>query len=137
LIFWPRWRSGSAERFSARWDRFTPEETGRAAGLPFLGAEAVILLGLDESKIAAGPALRKIGELLRNARGAAGARGVVMRARYPDCDAIVDRDGVEIRYERTAGRLAILLLPAWSAGAFPVLEDADPVPGTAFHGGVR
>src|SRR6185437_7779807 len=35
------------------------------AGLPFLGAEAVILLGLDESKIAAGPALRKIGELLR------------------------------------------------------------------------
>jgi hypothetical protein len=35
------------------------------AALPFLGAEAVILLGLDESKIAARPALRKIGELLR------------------------------------------------------------------------
>src|SRR5205809_8002114 len=38
-----------------------------------------------------------------------------MRARYPDCDAIVARDGVEIRYERYGqGRLAILLLPAWS-----------------------
>ena len=38
-----------------------------------------------------------------------------MRARYPDCDGIVARDGVEIRYERYGqGRLAILLLPAWS-----------------------
>src|SRR5260370_32007820 len=38
-----------------------------------------------------------------------------MRARYPECDGIVARDGVEIRYERYGqGRLAILLLPAWS-----------------------
>jgi pimeloyl-ACP methyl ester carboxylesterase len=38
-----------------------------------------------------------------------------MRARYPDCDAIVARDGVQIHYERYGqGRLAILLLPAWS-----------------------
>ena len=38
-----------------------------------------------------------------------------MRARYPDGDAIVARDGVEIRYERYGqGRLAILLLPTWS-----------------------
>jgi AcrR family transcriptional regulator len=44
---------------------FTPQELAALAGLPFLVAEAVILLGLDESKIAAGPALRKIGELLR------------------------------------------------------------------------
>jgi AcrR family transcriptional regulator len=44
---------------------FTPEELAALAGLPFLGAEAVILLGLDESKIAARPALRKVGELLR------------------------------------------------------------------------
>jgi AcrR family transcriptional regulator len=44
---------------------FSPEELAALAGLPFLGAEAVILLGLDESKIAARPALRKIGELLR------------------------------------------------------------------------
>ena len=44
---------------------FTPEELAALAGLPFLGAETVILLGLDDSKIAGRPALRKIGELLR------------------------------------------------------------------------
>ena len=38
-----------------------------------------------------------------------------MRARYPDCDGIVARDGVEIRYERYGqGRPTILLLPTWS-----------------------
>ena len=54
----------AAERFGSA-GPFTPAELAALAGLPFLGAEAVILLGLDESKIAAGPALRKIGELLR------------------------------------------------------------------------
>jgi AcrR family transcriptional regulator len=44
---------------------FTPEELAALAGLPFLGAEAVILLGLNDSKIAGRPALRTIGELLR------------------------------------------------------------------------
>ncbi len=44
---------------------FTPEELAALAGLPFLGAEAVILLGLGDSKIAGRPALRKIGDLLR------------------------------------------------------------------------
>ena len=38
-----------------------------------------------------------------------------MRARYPDSDGLVVRDGVEIRYERYGeGRPAILLLPTWS-----------------------
>jgi pimeloyl-ACP methyl ester carboxylesterase len=38
-----------------------------------------------------------------------------MRARYPDCEGIVVRDGVMIRYERYGqGRPTILLLPAWS-----------------------
>jgi pimeloyl-ACP methyl ester carboxylesterase len=38
-----------------------------------------------------------------------------MRARYPDSDGIVVRDGVEIRYERYGqGWPTILLLPAWS-----------------------
>jgi pimeloyl-ACP methyl ester carboxylesterase len=38
-----------------------------------------------------------------------------MRARYPDSDRIVVRDGVEIRYERYGeGQPAILLLPTWS-----------------------
>jgi AcrR family transcriptional regulator len=57
-----------ARRAAARFGSlgpFTPEELAALAGLPFLGAEAVILLGLDESKIAARPALRKIGELMR------------------------------------------------------------------------
>jgi AcrR family transcriptional regulator len=54
----------AAKRFGSL-GPFTPEELAALAGLPFLGAEAVILLGLDESKIAARPALRKIGELLR------------------------------------------------------------------------
>ena len=54
----------AAERFGSL-GPFTPEEMAALAGLPFLGAEAVILLGLDDSKIAARPALRKIGELLR------------------------------------------------------------------------
>jgi AcrR family transcriptional regulator len=44
---------------------FTPEELAALAGLPFIGAEALILVGLDESKIAARSALRKVGELLR------------------------------------------------------------------------
>ena len=44
---------------------FTAEELAALAGLPFLGAETVILLGLDDSKIAGRPALRRIGELLR------------------------------------------------------------------------
>jgi hypothetical protein len=55
----------AAERFGSL-GPFTPEELAALAGLPFLGAEAVILLGLDESKIAGRPALRKIGELLRS-----------------------------------------------------------------------
>ncbi|MDR2986920.1 MAG: alpha/beta hydrolase [Nocardiopsaceae bacterium] len=38
-----------------------------------------------------------------------------MRARYPDSDGLVVRDGVEIRYERYGeGSPTILLLPTWS-----------------------
>jgi AcrR family transcriptional regulator len=44
---------------------FTPEEVAALAGLPFLGAETVILLGLDDTAIAARSALRKIGDVLR------------------------------------------------------------------------
>src|SRR5262252_2038268 len=54
----------AAKRFGSL-GPFTPDELAALAGLPFLGAEAVILLGLDDSKIAGRPALRKIGELLR------------------------------------------------------------------------
>ena len=54
----------AAKRFGPM-SPFTAEELAALAGLPFLGAEAVILLGLDDAKIAGRPALRKIGELLR------------------------------------------------------------------------
>jgi len=54
----------AAKRFGPQ-SPFTAEELAALAGLPFLGAEAVILLGLDDAKIAGRPALRKIGELLR------------------------------------------------------------------------
>ena len=57
-----------AERATQRLGRrspFTAAELGALAGLPFIGAEAAILLGLDESSVAARSALRKIGELLR------------------------------------------------------------------------
>jgi AcrR family transcriptional regulator len=64
----------AAERFGSL-GPFTPEEMAALAGLPFLGAEAVILLGLDESKIAARPAVCKIGELLRLLEEPPGPRG--------------------------------------------------------------
>ena len=60
-----------------------------------------------------------------------------MRARYPDCDGIVVRDGVEIRYERYGqGWPGDPAAADVVAGAFPALEDAGSVSGTAFHGGV-
>jgi AcrR family transcriptional regulator len=44
---------------------FTPEEVAALAGLSFLGAETVILLGLDDAAIPARSALRTIGDVLR------------------------------------------------------------------------
>ena len=44
---------------------FRPEEVAALAGLPFLGAETVILLGLDDTVIAARSALHKVGDVLR------------------------------------------------------------------------
>jgi AcrR family transcriptional regulator len=57
-----------ARRAAVRFDLgpFTPEEVAALAGLPFLGAEEVILLGLDDNAIAARSALRKVGEVLRS-----------------------------------------------------------------------
>lgn len=54
----------ASKRLGAR-SPFTPEELGALAGLPFIGAEATILLGLDDSSIAARSALRKVGDVLR------------------------------------------------------------------------
>ena len=45
---------------------FTPEEVAALMALPFLGAEAAILLGIPESEVPTRVALRKIGVLLRD-----------------------------------------------------------------------
>ena len=44
---------------------FTPEEAAVLAGAPFLGVEALLLLGFDEPELPARSALRKVGDLLR------------------------------------------------------------------------
>jgi len=44
---------------------FTPQEVAALAGMPFLGAETLILLGIDEAAVAARSGLRRVGELLR------------------------------------------------------------------------
>ena len=44
---------------------FTPEESAVIVGAPFLGVEALILLGFEESDLPSRSALRKFGELLR------------------------------------------------------------------------
>ncbi|HSK06710.1 MAG TPA: TetR/AcrR family transcriptional regulator [Acidimicrobiia bacterium] len=44
---------------------FTPSEAGFVAGVPFLGAEAMILLGFTEEEVPIRSALRKFGEVLR------------------------------------------------------------------------
>lgn len=45
---------------------FTPREIASLMGLPFLGAEEAILLGIPESELPARSALRKISALLRS-----------------------------------------------------------------------
>lgn len=44
---------------------FTPDEIGILAGAPFLGIEAMLLLGFEEHDVPARSALRKIGAVLR------------------------------------------------------------------------
>ena len=44
---------------------FTPEEASALMGLPFYGAESMILLGFGEDQIPARSALRKVGTIIR------------------------------------------------------------------------
>ena len=44
---------------------FTPSEVSALMGLPFLGAESMILLGVPEDQLPARSALRKVGALIR------------------------------------------------------------------------
>ena len=54
---------------------FTAAEVGALAGLPFIGAEAYILLGVSESDVPARSALRKVGQIMRVFEEAAGVAG--------------------------------------------------------------
>jgi AcrR family transcriptional regulator len=48
---------------------FTSAEAGFVAGAPFLGAEAMILLGITEEEVPIRSALRRFGEVLRRLEG--------------------------------------------------------------------
>ena len=66
---WYRLLTQVAERESTRlggFGPFEPKEVAALMGLPFMGAEAMILLGFREDELPARSALRKIGALIRS-----------------------------------------------------------------------
>jgi AcrR family transcriptional regulator len=68
LIGWFRLLTEVARREERRTGSlgpFTPEEVAALMGVPFMGAEATILLGMPESEVPTRSALRKIGVVLR------------------------------------------------------------------------
>ena len=65
---------------------FTPGEVSALMGLPFLGAEAVILLGIDEEDLPSRSALRKVGALIRGFEGAHGDAGAAGHERTARAD---------------------------------------------------
>ena len=88
---------------------FTPDEVSMLMGMPFMGAEAAILLGMDEREFPARSALRKIGALIRDAESAgrpmiASQRATAARCHRgpgcPDATGELVRDGVRIAWER-------------------------------------
>jgi len=65
---WPQMLADVARREQQRgtdFGEFTPDEVGALMGIPFLGAEELILLGITESMSPMRSALRKVGVLLR------------------------------------------------------------------------
>ncbi len=65
---WYALLSDVAERNAARLGGlgpFTPAEVAALMGLPFMGAEAMILLGTTDAELPARSALRKVGRLIR------------------------------------------------------------------------
>ncbi len=65
---WPRMLADVARREQERGTDlggFTPDEIGALMAIPFLGAEELILLGVNESMLPMRSALRKVGPLLR------------------------------------------------------------------------
>ena len=66
---WYRLLAEVADREGAKiggLDPFTPAEVSALMGLPFLGAESVILLGIPESELPTRSALRKLGAIIRS-----------------------------------------------------------------------
>jgi AcrR family transcriptional regulator len=55
---------GEAERTGGL-GPFTPEEVAMLMGLPFMGAEGALLLGMDETEFPSRSALRKLGSVIR------------------------------------------------------------------------
>jgi AcrR family transcriptional regulator len=53
---------------------FTPEEVAALMGLPFIGAESMLLLGVNEDVLPARFALRKVGAVLRQVTDQGGAQ---------------------------------------------------------------
>lgn len=75
---WYQLLAGVAERAATEFGGlgpFTPAEVAALAGLPFIGAEATILLGITERDIPAKSALRKIGAVLRTMEEGTGGEG--------------------------------------------------------------
>ncbi|HJQ75858.1 MAG TPA: TetR/AcrR family transcriptional regulator [Acidimicrobiia bacterium] len=73
LTAWMGLLANTAKRVSDRIGgigEFTPEEIGVLAGAPFIGVEAMILLGFDESDLPMRSALRKVGAVIRELEGA-------------------------------------------------------------------
>lgn len=73
LAGWMGLLASTAKRVSDRiggFGEFTPEEVGVLAGAPFIGVEAMILLGFEEAELPMRSALRKIGAVLREMEGA-------------------------------------------------------------------
>ena len=111
-------------------------EVAALAGLPFLGAETVILLGLDDGVIAARSALRRVGDVLRTleedddedlvkeGREECGPSSPTLRDRSPGTASPSPRHG--------SGTPTVVLLPTWSLVRSP-LEVPGPLPGPAFH----
>jgi AcrR family transcriptional regulator len=65
---WYRLLTQVAERESKRlggFGPFEPKEVAALMGLPFMGAESLILLGMPESVLPARAALRKVGQFIR------------------------------------------------------------------------
>ena len=78
LAAWFRLLTDVARREEARLGDlgpFSPEDVAALMGLPFLGAEAAILLGMPEEAVPARSALRKIGRLLRDLEESRGIGG--------------------------------------------------------------